>query len=417
MVIDFWSFVGLLLTAFLFYRFIEQLGKGFPVFELIGLLASLQWILGPFQSYNNPISHYKYYMYVRQEEYMAFVVPAMLLFSWLLMKKRTININIGILKNYSNYGLPLLFIGFFADLASGFVPNALLFFLFLISNFKYVGAVLLLFSPNPTHRTFFYGSLVYLVYRALSSGMFHDLILWSIFFLMFWAVKYRPSFKFKLVIIGVGICSSIAIQVVKAQYRVALRGSGAINKVELFTSIFVERMEAGVLEEEEGQEELNVRLNQGWIISAIMHHVPNSEDYAGGETIIEAFSASLLPRFLNPNKKKAGGRENFMRFTGLPLGGNTSMGTSVIGEAYANFGKWGGIGFMFFWGGILLWYWNQLQRLIFTTPLLVVFVPLLFLQVVKAETELVVVLNHLVKASMVVWMFFWGARNILKWEV
>ena len=37
-----------------------------------------------------------------------------------------------------------------------------------------------------------------------------------------------------------------------------------------------------------------------------------------------------------------------MRFTGLNLTSTTSMGMSIIGEAYANFGSFGGFIFMGF---------------------------------------------------------------------
>jgi hypothetical protein len=47
----------------------------------------------------------------------------------------------------------------------------------------------------------------------------------------------------------------------------------------------------------------------------------------------------------------------------------------------------------------------------------VAFLPLMFLQVIKAETELVVVLNHLIKASIVIWAFFWFAKKRLNWKL
>ena len=84
------------------------------------------------------------------------------------------------------------------------------------------------------------------------------------------------------------------------------------------------------------------RINQGWIVARIMRYTPNYEPFAGGETIITGIRASLIPRFLDPDKPKAGGRENFTRFTGKLISDNTSMGLSPLGEAYANFGINGG---------------------------------------------------------------------------
>ena len=162
---------------------------------------------------------------------------------------------------------------------------------------------------------------------------------------------------------------------------------------------------------------MNVRLNQGWIISAIIRNVPLREPYADGETIVEAFRASLIPRFLDPAKKMAGGQENFERFTGLPLAENTSMGTSIIGEAYANFGKQGMWIFMFLWGLFMSWGYGRLIKYGNVHPIIHVFIPLIFLQVIKAETETYVVLNAFVKAIILVFLFLWGARRFLKWRV
>jgi hypothetical protein len=169
--------------------------------------------------------------------------------------------------------------------------------------------------------------------------------------------------------------------------------------------------------DDEYMSEMNVRLNQGWIISAIIENVPSIEPYANGETIIEAISGSLLPRFLVPDKKMAGGQENFERFTGLPLGPTTSMGTSVIGEAYANFGPMGSWIFMFLWGMFLSLGFNKLVSYGNKNPLIYVFLPLIFLQVVKAETELYVVLNHFLKSLILVFGLLWVFKKYLGWEL
>lgn len=156
---------------------------------------------------------------------------------------------------------------------------------------------------------------------------------------------------------------------------------------------------------------VNVRLNQGWIISAIMQNVPDYEPYAEGETIYEAITSSLLPRVLAPWKKSAGGRENFRRFTGLPIADETSMGISMAGEGYGNYGKWGGILFMFIWGLFVGWFWHLLTWLSQYYPTLLLWTPILFLQVIKAETEFGVVLNYLIKSGFLLAGVVWFIRK------
>jgi hypothetical protein len=235
---------------------------------------------------------------------------------------------------------------------------------------------------------------------------------------MFWAIKFKPSKKLIFTTFMIAAFSLTTLQTIKAVYRVQIWDGYSGNKLELFAGLVIDAIffNSSTSNELDGEDN-NVRLNQGWIISAIMDEVPREQEFLKGETIWEAVSASIFPRFLNPNKKEAGGRENFMKLTGLSLGEGTSMGISIIGEAYGNFNVFGGIIFMGVWAFFLAKIWILLLKKCMKTPLLLAFIPLIFLQVVKAETELVVVLNHLVKSSIVVFGFFWGARKFLKWQL
>src|SRR5690606_25449870 len=105
------------------------------------------------------------------------------------------------------------------------------------------------------------------------------------------------------------------------------------------------------------------------------------------------------------------------KYTGLQIGSGTSMGMSIIGEGYANFGVSGGIVFMGVWGLFLVWYWRGIVYFVRKYPLLLFFVPIIYLQVVKAETELVVVLNHLIKSSIMIMLFFLFASRFLNWRL
>ena len=93
------------------------------------------------------------------------------------------------------------------------------------------------------------------------------------------------------------------------------------------------------------------------------------------------------------------------------------MGISIIGEAYGNYGYFGGIIFMAIWGWFIVQVWFLLVKKSTNQILLLAFFPLIFLQVVKAETEFVVVLNHLVKASLVVFLFFWVSKEFFNWNL
>ena len=419
-----WTIIGLGIVVIVGIRFIQRLGQSVPILELMLLIAGLQWIIGPWIEYNFPTNHYKYYMYVPESTYMAIIVPAYGLFVLGvllgLQKKGLGSIPVAQLQRYKQYGVMIFLIGVGFDLISSRLPGTLAFFGFIVANFKFAGAIILFFSEDPKLKKIFYFSLVYLFVRAVQAAMFHDLVLWSVFFYMFWALKFQPSKQQIYGTIVVGLLSLSTLQTIKAAYRAKVWEGFQGNKLELFATLFVEALffeESQSTGDDLSGEENNVRLNQGWIISAILDEIPSRVPFQKGSTITEAVMASISPRFLNPNKKQAGGKENFEKFTGLSLGKNTSMGISIVGEAYGNFGKWGGMLFMGVWGWFLAWYWKLLSKQIQNNLLFLAFLPIIFLQVVKAETELVVVLNHLIKASIVVFLFFWGVRRFLHWNL
>lgn len=416
-----WSYIGLFFVVIVSVRFFKEVGKSFPVIEFMLVIAGYQWIVGPIISYNLAIQHYKFYMRVDEFIYMSYIVPTYIVFGTLLLfgiKRYRISLNFENLNSFIKYAKYIFLIGLVFDVLKSFVPGGLLFFVYLLSLLKYVGVGLLLFSGNKINRLFFYGTIIYLFLNSLSSGMFHDLILWSVFLFLIWALKYKPTNKIKLLIVFFGLFFVIAIQSVKSTFRDYIwESSNNINKFELFFQILNENLSNDLLFDDYSISQLNVRLNQGWHISSVMSNVPSFEPFANGKTIINGIYSSFLPRFLIPDKKIAGGRENFLKYTGEQLGESTSMGISLIGEGYANFGELGGAVFMFIWGVFLLLYWRKLFKLNSNHPIIVFFIPLLFLQVVKAETEFLVVFNHIVKASFTVWLFFIICRRFLNLKI
>lgn len=425
---DFWTAIGLILVVFVFLLYVNRLKNAIPVIELMLLVAALQWIFGAHQSFNYEFQHDKYYMYVEREQYMSIVVPGLLafIFGVLIFKKDMNTVEVGrqmtnfVLKN-PKAPLILVGIGLISPFIQRFAPLAIGFVFYLMANLKYIGAALWLFQPKSTQKWLAtVGIILLTLLSSIQAGMFHDLLLWLALLFSFIVLQTNMSVLRRVFFIGSGFLGAFLIQSVKGEYREMLAEGLTMGQspTEVFIDLVTNRIEnlGNLFSDEEYMAMTNVRLNQGWIISAIIDNVPNMEPYANGETIVEAFSASLIPRFLDPEKKVAGGRENFERFTGLPLGAGTSMGTSVIGEAYANFGPMGTWIFMFFWGMFLSLIFNVLVKYAKKQPLMYVFLPLIFLQVVKGETELYVMLNHFLKSIILVFFLFWGFRKFLKWK-
>ncbi len=418
----FWTSIGLGVTLFFFLSVINNMGEKIPIIDLMTAMAALQWIVGPYIDYHNGTTHYKYHMYVTEDVYMSFIVPAVILFrvGTNLYKDR---INLDelekrshlLLEDYPKIPYILVIGGLIIPYISSFVPASLRFVFFILSNVKYIGAIYLMFSPRNDKWIIFGITMAFTAAASLAGGMFHDLLLWAMLTFTFIARELQIKLQSKIIFAIIGIFLAITIQTVKAQYRAKVWNGYQGNKLALFTGMALDQWASGTIFNPSNEDDINVRLNQGWIISAIMNHVPEHEPFADGETITDAISASLLPRFLAPNKKKAGGQENFEKFTGLKLNQGTSMGISLAGEGWANYGYWGGLLFMFCWGVFISWFWSKLINLSDNFPTLLIWSPILFLQVVKAETEFVVVLNHLFKASILIFGLLWFVKK--QWGV
>ena len=419
-----WTAIGLGATLFLFLRFLDVLGERIPVVELMALMCSLQWILGPVIEYNKESMHYRYQMYVDEPMYMGFVVPSILAF-WFGARLFRQNDTLEELKArvktllayVPNFPFYLIAIGTLAPLATPYFPTSLAFVFFLFSNVKYVGALYILQSEKKNRWLVFYGVMIFLAISSIGSGYFHNLLLWSVLISTFLVKEWKLSFGAKISFAIFAILLAISVQSIKQQYRQTAWSGYDGNKTLLFLSLTLDEWLSGRIFMPSSEVDINVRLNQGWIISAVLKNVPAMEPYAEGETVEDAVVAALLPRFLAPNKKVAGGQANFRRFTGLPIADTTSMGISMAGEGYANFGRYGGILFMFGWGVFVGWFWRSMMRWSHFYPTLLIWSPILFLQVVKAETEFAVVLNFLLKASVLLFLALWFIKHQFKIRV
>ena len=237
--------------------------------------------------------------------------------------------------------------------------------------------------------------------------MFHELLLWSCFLLILLFYFNRKSFLFRFAVIFTGFFFAFLIQLVKPDYRAQLGTNTEDGKYVLFFNLVSSKLTGDQpLFSKDVIANNVVRLNQGWIISNVMNYIPAERPYANGQTIKDAVVASVFPRFLYPDKPTAGGRDNMENYAGITLNEGTSMDISQVGEAYANFGVTGGIIMMFILGLFSNLVITFVEKKTFKYPELILWLPLLYLQVVKAETSLVTVLNHLVKAGLVTWFFF-----------
>lgn len=417
------SALGIGMFSYFLTRLLFEIGRDIPIESLILVIASLQWILGPLMAYEGYSSHYKYYMYVPEDEYMRLAVPGVLFLAIGLYAFRS-DKRVAFLRNISNQtkeivlkskSLPyyLITIGFFFSLFGSHFPSSLAFPIYLLTNIKYIGIIYLLFSTSFKNKKVILFIVFILTFiTSLKGALFHDFLLWMTFIGIYAAIVLRPSLIYKLLIITVAMLLIFVLQSAKEQYRNLLQESGQSGYIEKFITSVDDSFTQNE-DDSNNVEKLVNRINQGWIISKIIERVPNIEPHTSGETIITAIKASLLPRFLYPDKPIAGGRANYEKYTGFPLTSSTSMGISLLGEAYINFGVVKAWIFMLFFGLFTSFVILQLFKLAYQYPTIWLWLPLIFLHFVKAETELLVQLNFLIKSIILVYAFVYINKNFL----
>ena len=399
----------LILIGVLFFEFQKRLDQGLPLMQMAALLAGFQWCLGPFLAYSTDLVYSRYVMYVDEGMYFSFALPGTALFAFGLLAVGSSVKQRGLLRtvrweNFQTIGIILALLGFGARLASGFVPGGLAFAVFLTSQLSYVAVLYFMFSRRP-HRWWWIGLTLLPTFRQTAeSAMFHDLLLWAALLFCYWYGMRKHTLGGKFGMLAVMGLVLFSIQSVKESYRLKVWNN---EEASFFGEVVNFWSTAGEMSAEEVLPNVIMRLNQGWIISAVMRNVPEKEPFADGETVVNAFAGAFVPRFIWASKAKSGGQENFRRFTGLSLEKSTSMAISPLGEAYANFGRDGGILLMLGFGLSFSLIYSACLRWTLKRPDFLFWIPLIFYQAIKAETEFVTVLNQVSKGAVIAFGFYW----------
>lgn len=433
------SKLGLVLFALITMMFLDGMGKSIPIKELIGLILLMQLIVCPVLIYNYFDNDVQYSMDVNEDSYMDFVFAGVLFFLagiFIPINRKKIEIhqlinNLSINKTHNGkIGIALVIIGYASTFIGSFFPSTLNFFFYLLENFKYIGVFYLLFSNNRFKYLWLIAVYGYLAYETVAGGIFVNLFIWGLLLAIILAFQHKLKLISKLLLFAAGIYIAFFVQSFKKEYReviwedqkkaYTIKEEGE-SKQKVFLDMAAERAgNTEALYEYDNFNNFISRLNQGWILTRVLKHVPAYEDFTGGETLKNDIRASIIPRIFDPGKTVAGGeqgREKFARFTGRYLVKGTRMTIGVLGDAYVNFGFTGGIIFMFIFGFFLnlVLYW--IYSLSKTYPTLILWIPFIFFYAMRAGNEFIVILNFITKSSFVVFLLFILYKKHLRVEI
>ena len=410
-----YSYFALVISIHQLFLLFYSINYVLPIRYLFGTLMCLQMFIGPVLAYNG-LDKYQYYMYIMRVPealYFSYTIPAVIGFILGL------HIASGKLKGefideskiryflYKNKDLPFWFIGigFVSSLTAYLFSADFAFVFYLLGNFKYIGVFLLVLGGKQVKL--FPLILVFssVVFSSLGEGMFHDLLTWFIMIGAVLALKFKPNIKLKFITCILFIIFTVIIQQVKGSYRESTR-QGMEAGLETFQMAYETGKENNTLFSFKSLSENSIRINQGFIITNIMQTVPSRVPYANGDEFWLIVQAAVLPRILAPDKLNAGDRELFTKYSGLNIKRGTSMGLSSVGDAYINFGIFGGCIFMFLLGllynGVLKGFYTYSKNF----PLLLLFVPIVFYYPIRPDCELQTILGHLVKSCFLIFVIF-----------
>ena len=198
--------------------------KRFVFREWALLLYTLNYLLAPSITYGLSEEQVVYAMKIPSDVYFNLALPGfiMLALGMYIVPTKIFNINTKEINKGAILNKKLLIqvtiIALIFKFASALVPGELSFIFFLISLLRFVTAFALL---SVDRRLWYWPGLILLIELILSllNGMYHDVLMWLIFFGLYFMYTIKPSIKLKLLgAIGI-IILILFLQSIKFIYR------------------------------------------------------------------------------------------------------------------------------------------------------------------------------------------------------
>jgi hypothetical protein len=301
-------------------------------------------------------------------------------------------------KNNESILVNFVVIGLILRLLGSIFPGELAFFIYLLSSIRFVGAFAL-FSYNSTKYWKWVAALLVIeLYFGAIAAMYHDAVMWILFFALYFVYTTKPTLSIRLIGLGICVIFILFIQGLKGAYRAKISETGTSDLgLVLETS---SQVSDDLGSEENILGSLN-RGNQAWIFASTKERMDRIGDYQGLHILGIYAEAALLPRFLAPDKLMSGDKKIFNAFSGHQINQKTSMGLGVFADGYIAYGYWG---VMFFTFGLGLLF-NFTFRIIESWAKLSEFYILMVLPLlnyaIRPDCELQTTINHLVKGLIV----------------
>ncbi len=425
-----YSEISIFLFVVTIFAILDKLGKGLVLRELVVLHTIFICLIMPSVGYSvynhdNYLARIFYrYMMVSDDVYFGFTLPAVCAFSLSMCYPVTKSNKVldegesfrkilllvrNELRMHTKTGIIITVTGVITFFFIGVVPDAVRFVFTLLFFSSFAGILYIYYSPPMASKNILLILFtLFMLGLAVQSGVFTIVVYMGITLFSFLFLGRKYALWKKMVVFIVGVFLLFITQNVKTAYRdQTWRGKEVDGKTTLFVDLAIDNLEnIDKLIDNEGFFPVYMRTNQGFNISVVMRRIPAQQDFDDGNHLLLTAASALVPRLIWPDKPQAGGKESMKYYTGYNIEG-WSTNVSPLGEAYASFGPYGGILYMFLLGLFIRWVYKRVFVIALRLPLLVLWIPVLFYQVTYCmETDSLQIFNSLLKGAFFLWLLF-----------
>jgi hypothetical protein len=406
------------LTISIALRLLMKSNDSFMFREWALLLYAVNYLLSPAITYHLESDKIMYLMKISSDRYFSMAIPGFLLLAlgMLLVPTRIFKPNFKEISKSALLNERYLFwmtlFGLLIRVASGFFSSELAFFMYLLSLVRFVG-VFALFALNPVkYRLLALIILGFEVYNGFKHAMFHDAIMWLIFYALFYLYIRKPNLLIRIFGGFSLVVFVLLIQAFKSEYRDRVWVGGASASLETISDVGFEKANS---EDLAGENNLLATLNRGnqaWIFASTVDNMDRTRDFQAMNNVNLYLEAAFLPRFLAPDKITAGNGEIFNKFSGHQINSSTSMGLGVFADGYIAYGQLGVFVFSFFLGLLFSLTFKLVEGWTRISPFYVLLILPILNYAVRPDCELQTTINHLAKSVLV----YGGFVNLTKYR-
>lgn len=404
---DIYSAITFGLTSSIVVRILLKSNEFFMFREWTLLLYAFNYLLSPAISYRLDMGLATYPMKISPDAYFSMAIPGVLLFSlgMFCIPTKIFQPDFSAISRITfineRFLILLTFFGVFCSLIISFLPTELAFFIYLLSLIRFVG-VLALFASHPSKYIYFALLIIGIsLYEGFRNALFHDAIMWLIFFALFYLYVAKPNLIVKLASALFLLLFVLLIQAYKNDYRERVWTGSESANFQTITNVGYSKANSEDLIGTENLLNTLNRGNQAWIFASTVDNMNRTKDFQGMNNLYLYLESAILPRFLAPNKITAGNTLIFNRFSGHYISSGTSMGLGVFADGYIAYGNWGVYIFTFALGLLFALTFKIVQGWAKISTFYVLLILPILNYAVRPDCELQTTINHLVKSVVV----------------